>query len=532
MTSCLVKNFRRDVWGGMAWISLLGFAVANTLFRVINLGYSNFQGDEISAQEYLFGDGGILQFLLTRSKGPLQYLVSYAMNLIVHGKVDHPEGALRVPFALAGILSVGAIYLLGARYWSRRSGLIAAFLLAASGLFLAFSRIVQYQSFVVLLSILTYFEFLGYLEGGHARRLVVAGVLSGLALLFHYDGLGFSLPILLYLCAQCMRPMRGWRELAAYLVPLALVSGVFLVPYVIGTGFSSTMSYLLGERIISGSSSDAVSYSLQLLAVYHSREYLGLLLLGLVVLAVTRLRSGGHVVALLVATLAALIVARVIGAGRVGILVYASVLVAVVLIVGMLVRCVLTAERRQADVALTLWFLVAFTTYGLWFAKPLTHIYAFLAPLFLSLGMVLEPALRRFPRIGLVVALIAGISATSFNHQAFIDVTPEYPWNSKAYIFGSMSDAISSGEDVQGVFGFPYNRGWWEIRSTVEELGLSTYTSNEKLRLTRYYMRGLVWDEDSYDVYIWIDKPQSLKQDARPDGTQLAQGPGYILLAP
>jgi hypothetical protein len=533
MTDGLVGKPRRgDVWARITILFLFGFAAANTLLRVARLGYSNFQGDEVKAQEYLFGNEGILQFLLTRSKGPLQFLVSYAMNGIALGRASHPEGALRAPFALAGMLSVGAIYFLGARYWSRRSGVIAAFFLAASGLFLALSRAVQYQSFVILLSILTYHEFLGHLKDGEARRLIIAGVLSGVALLFHYDAVSFIAPITLYMSARCLRSEMRWRSLATYLLPLGLVSGLFYVPYILNPAFPATVAYLLGERITSEFRFDSLYYGLRLLTIYHSREFLILLVIGLSLFAAARARIGGHIAVFLVALLGALVAGRIVGVERVGALVYGSVLASAALIGGLLVHGNPGSNRERADVALTLWLLVPFTAYGLWFAKPLTHIYTFLTPLFLALGVTLEPALQRIPRISLAVALVAGVSATSFNYQAFVNATPEYPWNSKTYIFGKMSTAISSGEAIQGIFGFPYNRDWWEIRSEVEALGVSTYASNEKMTLTRYYLNGLAWDEERYQVYIWIDKPQSLSRQPMPAGTPLAEGSGFALFVP
>jgi hypothetical protein len=167
--------------------------------------------------------------------------------------------------------------------------------------------------------------------------------------------------------------------------------------------------------------------------------------------------------------------------------------------------------------------------YGLWFSMPLTHIYTLLIPLFIAIGVAMEPAMERSPGIALALILIVGLAATSFNVQAFVDVSPEYPWNSKTYIFGKMPDALSKGEPVEGVFGFPYNRDWWRIRAEVAGLGVSTYASNEKLRLTRYYLREFTWDETDYQIYIWVDHPQSLSRERRPAGTPLLAGTSYAI---
>ena len=60
----------------------------------------------------------------------------------------------RLPFAIAGLLMMLTVYLLGRGLWSERAGLIAAGLLALNGFMVGFSRIVQYQVLVVWMSAL------------------------------------------------------------------------------------------------------------------------------------------------------------------------------------------------------------------------------------------------------------------------------------------------------------------------------------------------------------------------------------------
>jgi hypothetical protein len=525
----MLANLRRAPWVGITSFTLLIFATANTVLRAAGLGYSNFQGDEVLAQEYLFGNRGILYFLLTRPKGPLQYLVTYVLNRVVLGKLSYPEAFIRLPFALAGILSVVAIYLLGARFWSRRAGLLAAFLLAASGLFLAFSRIAQYQSFIVLLSILSYYEFLGYFEDGRQSRLVAAGVLSGIALLFHYDALSFMLPMILCLG---MHEVRSWRRvtgLLVYLAPMGLVSAIFYVPYVLNSKFSSTLGYLVGQRITSDFPYDSLYYSLKLLTIYHPPEFLILILIGAILLAVARVRGGNRAAALLLVLLAGLIIFRIHEVHPVTMLIDVSVLLGALLIGSLLIWGNSGTMQASADTVLTLWLLVSFTAYGLWFAKPFTHIYTFMIPLFIGLGAVLETYLKRCPAASLALVIIVGLSATSFNYQAFVNAAPEYPWNSKAYIFGRMPDALAKGEGIDGIFGFPYNRNWEEIAAHLGELGVSTYASNEKIRITMYYLRNYTWAENGYEAFIWVDKPQSLSRQEKPTRTPLVEGPNYAI---
>jgi hypothetical protein len=525
----VIAKLRRAPWVGITSITLMGFAIANILLRAAALGYSNFQGDEVLAQEYLFGNRGILYFLLTRPKGPLQYLVTYAVNRVVLGKLSYPEAFVRLPFALAGILSIFAIYLLGTRFWSRRVGLLSAFLLAASGLFLAFSRIAQYQSFIVLLAILSYYEFLGYLDDRNPWRLAAAGILSGVALLFHYDALSFMLPIALCLGMQMVRSWRRVSGLLAYLVPAGLVSAIFYIPYVLNSKFSSTLAYLIGQRITSDFQYDSLYYSLKLLTIYHPPEFLILLLIGLILLAWTWVRGSNIVASLLVVLLAGLIIIRIHEVHPVSLLVDASVLAGAILIASLLLWGKSSSSRERADTALALWLLFSFTAYGLWFAKPFTHIYTFMIPVFIGWGIALETCLKRYPAASLVAVMLVGLSATSFNYQAFVNAAPEYPWNSKAYIFGRMPEALAKGEVIDGIFGFPYNRNWEQIAAQLGELGVSTYASNEKIRITMYYLRNFTWAENGYEAFIWVDKPQSLSRQERPTRTPVVEGPNYAI---
>ncbi|TFH36973.1 MAG: glycosyltransferase family 39 protein [Anaerolineales bacterium] len=522
-------SFLRNPGHGLVVLALLGFTAWSTLLRATSLGYSNFQGDEVAAQGYLFSNEGILQFLLTRSKGPLQYLLTYAVNGLVLGKVEYPEGFVRAPFLVAGILSIISIYLLGARYWSRRSGLVAAFLLAGSGLFLGFARIAQYQSFIVLLSILTYYEFLGYMQDEARWKLVAAGILSGVALLFHYDALSFILPITLFLVTR-VRGSESWgTRLLLYLVPLILVSSAFYFPYVLNPQFRSTASYLLGQRISSEFRFDSIYYSLKLLTLYHPREFLLLLLLGVVWLVGSGIKSVGRATVVLVALLAGLIMLRILREERVDLLVYASTVLGVALTGRKLFWGRPKTNQEQIDTAMILWLLVSFTAYGLWFTMPLTHIYTFLIPFFVLLAATLRVALIRYPGVSLTLILIVGMSATSFNYQAFADVTPEYPWNSKTYLLGRMPDDLSKGELIEGIFGFPYNRDWREIALRLKQLRISTYATNEKYRLTRYYLEGFTLDENDYQVYVWVNRPQSFSRQKRPIQAPLFEGAHFAI---
>jgi len=88
-----------------------GFAL-----RFINLGYSDYQGDEIKAFFNPKEDGDYIQFLLDQRKGPNQFLVTGAIK----GFTNNFENYFltRLPFAMAGILSIYVFYLVVKRLFN------------------------------------------------------------------------------------------------------------------------------------------------------------------------------------------------------------------------------------------------------------------------------------------------------------------------------------------------------------------------------------------------------------------------------
>ena len=126
-------------------------AGVSLLLRLTELGYSNFQGDELNALCKYSDYKSILQFLaylLGQQKGPVQYVLTCAYSLVDPNFSS--ELAIRLPFALANLAALTCFFLLVRRLFSSQVALYASFLFAVNGIFIAFARIVQYQSFVIL----------------------------------------------------------------------------------------------------------------------------------------------------------------------------------------------------------------------------------------------------------------------------------------------------------------------------------------------------------------------------------------------
>ena len=188
--------------GGITAVALplVMIVVAGIIFRLAWLGYSEFQGDEALA---MISAAGALEghedALFLRGKGPGEVLLPVALWRLT-GTLN--EGAARLPFAVAGALLPLVGFLLAASLFDgRRSGLMtglaAAVFLALNGFMVAFARIVQYQSLVVLMSGLALLCAWQWRRDTRARWLVACGLFLGTGLLAHYDVL-LVVPAVIY----------------------------------------------------------------------------------------------------------------------------------------------------------------------------------------------------------------------------------------------------------------------------------------------------------------------------------------------
>jgi 4-amino-4-deoxy-L-arabinose transferase-like glycosyltransferase len=260
--------------------------------RLWNLGAGEFQGDE--ARAILLANGlyyGYENILLSHTKGPGEVLFP-AGPLALTGYLG--EFAARLPFAIAGIGVVLGAFVLARRLFAgmgstvaSHAGLVAALVLATDGLLIGFSRIVQYQSIVMLCmagalwccwrfaaAALTIpnsspsgagesessrqsgtgmFRVSPPLLGGGGGRtyLICAAVLLAVGLLAHYDAAAVAPALALLVAWGGWRA--GWRGLAwlrNLWLPVLIGAGLllsFYLPFVLNERFGRTAEYLAGR---------------------------------------------------------------------------------------------------------------------------------------------------------------------------------------------------------------------------------------------------------------------------------------------
>ncbi len=407
-----------------------------SLLRWPNLGYKEFQGDEgiimTRAAAMLTGDD--LE-LFNHQKGPVEILLPL---LLWGGGEAVTEFGVRLPFWWGSILLIGAMVWLGSRWFTPSVGLWTGVFFALNGFAVAFSRIVQYQSFVMLWGVLAIIFADLYRIDGRKQDLWLTAIFLAGGLLAHYDAI-LVVPVIIWLVWPRFWPLSHleWRSWAVGLLLGGGVLSLFYLPFLLNPNFGRTGSYLLGARLGDSLLSWSGLELWQMATFYNSIYYIvGLMLL---------------------------------------------IFVAVF---GM-------SGRFYSTVAAWLYFLVPLGFYLLIVADPRTHLYTFFpgAGLLAAVGLVkLGLWLRRFGTAvkwigGGLLAVFVLVSAI-YPFLLFIDTHMERQRN--------WPDARPVGYPTTfaepplfGLFGFPYQAGW---RAVAELPLVWPIASNEEEEITDVYL--------------------------------------------
>jgi 4-amino-4-deoxy-L-arabinose transferase-like glycosyltransferase len=433
--------------------------IAAAFLRCADLGYSEFQGDEIKA---LYPAGALFpDFLLGQKKGPVQFLITLLVRVVTGG---FEEQITRVPFALASTASVLVTFYLARDNWGRPMALLAAALVGACGLLAAFGRIVQYQSFCLLFIALTAWLSFKALDSDAPQLIYMAFLCYALGLLTHYDALAFAPTLILLAAAGCWtrRDQLGRRVVHVSLASLIALSlaGLFYLPYARQPNFQSVKTYLL-ERISSGRGLDTFGRVYELLRLYLPPWYL--------------------------------------------------LFTAPFLLLGVLF--IVWRRRDAASIALVFWFASAFSFYMLLGGDPRSHVYNYFTPglLLAAYGMcaLVESTRTRLRRpLHTAMWLALGVFACLVYYM-LIDHTIEHPWYRKTILGYSLPNLEQ--REIDGVFGFPYRRGLKEVGTLFDSGRLSgTFDSNERDVMADYYFHSA--RSRPPDYYIYVQHPLSLER--------------------
>jgi Dolichyl-phosphate-mannose-protein mannosyltransferase len=485
---------------------LLAVLLLAGLFRFAYLGYSEFQGDEIKAltpaARALQGQPDAL--FEDRKKGPGEILLPM-MVWGMTGTLD--ETTARLPFAVAGLAMVLTTYLIGRKMAGERAGLLAALLLALNGFFVAFSRIVQYQSVVAWMSALAILCAWQWRASLQTRWAMLSGIFLGAGLLGHYDAL-VVVPVIAYVGLAAIfgrSPSASQRlghtavSVLAALGCLLLVAGLFYLPYVFNPQITETTGYVAG-RVGALLQVNQLSFFVSHSTFYTSFYYLavtGLLVLGFLAWAigriplVRRLPGGRYAVPLLAAS-AALSLMIWPDMARLPGLDLSVVVFALILLVAFL-SPVLTPAQRDAVV----WLACSFLGFVFVVYNPLTHIHS-IYPAWVLLGGMAAARLLELAGDGrrrllfyagslFLVLAFGGYDYIAYLRQD-VEFWEDWPDSRVAFFW-----APSPYDQVPGVdiFGFVHRSGWKGI-GALYDAGqlLGDFNSNEKPAVTAWYTRG------------------------------------------
>jgi len=485
------------------WTGLITLLVVGALFRFVGLDYSDYQGDEArAALRAAAVIQGYEDVLMLHKKGPTEIL----LPTLFYTLTGHlTEQTARLPFAVANLAGLLAVFVLGWRLFRPLAGWVAAMLLALDGYFIGFAHIVQYQSVVFLTSVLAVLVLyrLYVKPDAPARYLSLAAILLATGMLSHYEGVLAAIPAA-FLLAMTFWKQRSQRRALLGATAIATAVGVvllasFYVPYIANERFAATYTYLTDRRI-GGSPPYNNLNDVFLRTTLYSTTYYVLLLIGLTVLAVLRVarqnfsRTAAWLLSALVIAFATATLFRptwlTIGE-------HDWIIVPMALLFG---GALLLPRQRVETRTVWIWFGLVMILALFLTEKPRTHVYTFFMPWALlaadELSLIWTWLRERagFKRAALLGAAAATLLTFLFGNYAF-----QYFLNQTEVMLNYFEKrpagywVVYDEPDNKARFGFPLNNGWKVIGELYRTGTLQgSFESNEKEAwVPAWYTRGV-----------------------------------------
>ena len=265
--------------------------VLATMLRTYGLGFSEFHGDEVMIIGRAIALCKVLStpinlgIVLVHIHPPVEIILPTPF-LLLFGVT---EFTARLPFALAGVVSVYLIYRVAQALFSSTVGILSATLLCFSGFHIMFSRIVMATSIELALVMLTVFfllEVTGETGNSGRGRWALLGLVFGLSLLTQYHT-SLLLPAIVYLMREkydslWYKDRNMWTAIAVML----LTALPFYLVYFSAPFFFSQIGPTLGANYILqrglGEAGFHGLYFLKNAVNYCSVFYLSLVALGII----------------------------------------------------------------------------------------------------------------------------------------------------------------------------------------------------------------------------------------------------------
>jgi 4-amino-4-deoxy-L-arabinose transferase-like glycosyltransferase len=510
-------------WNLVALAALL-LGAAFLLFT--HLGYSDLHGDEalvaLRATDVI---QGWERALFVHKKGPGEILIGTALYVLTSNLT---EFAAHLPFALASWTSVLAVVTLGRRWFGSVAGWWAGAMVAVDGYLMAFGRMLQYQSIVFLMVVLTVLAVERARQRGQdvTRYLLLAALCVATGLLAHYEAVMAFVPAFVLLGALWQQQEGNWlaatRRLARWLVwPLLVgvaICAAFYVPFVLDPEFfRDTFAYIFGHRLAGQAAPEVFPTVVGRSTLYSSSYYfwtLVALTLGGLARAYRRYLPtwlGIALMVLLVGAMAALLVDATS-------FLRGEAWLARVAFIALFAPVWFARREPAAERAAWLWFGLPLMAVMFFVAKPGTHVYVFFIPWALVTGLVVEALWRalaglwgaRWVRAVLAPVMVAlALIFGNYVYQLFVRNDPEVllTWdeNRPAGYWTSYDTPA-----FESIFGFPIRNGWKSVASLYAEGTLrGRFDTNDRFSMVPdWYVRGEEYcgrDEGNY--YLLVPYP-------------------------
>lgn len=541
-----VLKFKKSTFYSVYLLPFYFFIVYSVFVRYQGLGYSNFQGDEINPLDYLGDIKGsniplaeFFQYLLNQKRGPMQYIINY-INTGIFGYTD--EYHVRLPFFFFGVLAFVTFFILARKIFNSKSAFWTVLILSMNGLYIAFARITQYQSFMYLTVPVSVFL---YIYGFYKRKfyiIAISGLLLSMNLLGHYDTLSVGPFFAAFLISYLIKNIKDYKFVILssllFLVFFLVPALSFYVPFLTGEYYSESTSEYLGRRLEWSQFVPLTPLVIGLIKMYMPdfawlSTFVAIALgiffqfRNLTSIKLFKLKIPKNFIVLGYSLLSFLLTFSVIFSGF-----YVKPRLATLLTYGAgfsIVLILILSKKVKPEVAgVIFWFLFSMFFYFFFMKDPRTHVYVVFIPGFILAGYGLSSIIELlkskssaffFTFYFLLISFLLYLSA--FYWVVFVDKNPEYPWWDKK-LFGKTVFEIGRvrHKKIDGVFGFNNYRHWEEIRNYYD-MGclVGTYNSNEKNSITSFYVGTNQTDFDqphlvkNADTLVVVEGPHSWYYD-------------------
>jgi hypothetical protein len=480
------------VWG----IATVILALAAFL-RFTSANYADLKGDEadvlLGSIATIYGEG---QPLFLHTKGPGEMLVPAIVGLLA-GRFD--EFTVRFPFALAGVMGVAGLYLLGRLLFDDITAVVTMAIAAIDGLFLHYARTAQYQSLVFMFVVWAIYCYYHYYRQGRGTFHLAGTLCLAAAALTHYEA-ALVAPVGLYLTYKRVRQRKDLTipVVSALLFVVALAA--FYVPFALHPHLRSTTKYLAG-RIGSQLLYDNFAAFYINALTYSSMYYVvlaGCLLGVALVREVLKISRPGLALLSGVAVLGG-ISALALGTEQ------ARAAWLLFIYVTLLALWLAASTVDVAFKTLLFWVALPFLAYMFLVARPGSHYYIYTGAFALLAGSTVSAALRVWQDLSLrrswrmATAIVGGVALLGVyamlayypymvylrNDLEYVLTYPKY--RSEFYV---TDPRFPFGERIG--FGFPYRLGWQMVGHLYRTGALSgDWDSNDEGNSLVWYTLGI-----------------------------------------